>query len=156
MTYLALLTLAAKLALWILLLVFGIQTYRKFELWSLRWLAIYLVLSVPLGFMGALMMRQTIDSMNSERVLFGWTQGQFVGVWENWEALVSEVSLLILGVLLLSDIASLLLKAGAEIEGKLLSRLLVIHDRNTAWGISMLILMLSSPGITVALYLHYV
>jgi len=153
---LGMLSYISYVALWTLVLVFGIWTYRRLKLRSLPWLGAYAVLSLVLGCFKPMITRQVVDGMVSQYVPpFGWSFGQFMATWHYADSFIAGVTKLLLGILILSDIAFLLSKVGVEVEGSFLNRFLAMRERSISLGIAMIVFMLSGPAITLALYIHY-
>ncbi len=151
------LTGVSKLALVILILSFSIWTYRRLKLRSLPWVGVYLIVPLILPISVAWMTGPVMDSMVSRGISpLGMSMGGFTSAWRQWHIFIRTLIDLILIVLVLSDIAFLLSKAGVEVEGKLLSKLLSVRERSTSFGIVITALMLVGPAIWLSLYFYYV
>lgn len=144
------------LVLWTLLLIFGVKTYRSCRLDSLPWLGIYFLVSFGSSFGSPLLTGQAIDSMAMDVPLFGWTLGELQVTLIHVRTFLWSSARLVLVVLVLSDIAFLLSKAGVAVEWGVLNRLIRVRERSTAWGLVMLIPLLLEPALSLVLYLYYV
>jgi len=128
-----------RLAIWVLLLIFGIKTYRSCKLESLPWLGIYIVASAGVGVL--------------------WTGVEHGTEWGRTWALqylgwfLSGSARLVVAILLLSDLQFVLSQAGAAMEGRFLSNLARVRERSTTWGIVMLVLLLLKAALGMTLYL---
>ena len=143
------------LVFWALLLFFGIKTYRSCRLDSLPWLGIYIIASFGVSLVSPSLTGQAIDSMAMGFPPFGWTLGEFHVTLAYGRAFFSNSAQLVLAILILSDIAFLLSKAGVAVEWGFLNRLIRVRERSTAWGLVMLIPLLLEPGLSLMLYLYY-
>ena len=152
----AILAVASQLALWGLLLAFGIWAYRKLKLRSLPWLGVYLALSVVLSFGTPILKMHIFDAAASRHAAdpFGWSLGQFAATWTYLEGFGVHLVKVIVAVLVLADIAFLLSKAGVDVEGKFLSRLLALREKTVPLGIAMIVLMVLGPGVGLTFYFH--
>ena len=129
--------------MWVLLLIFGIKTYRSCKLESLPWLGIYIVASAGVGvvWIGT----ELGDSTSMERGLP--LALQYLGVF------LSGSASLVVAILLLSDLQFVLSQAGIPVEGRFLSKLAKVRERSTTWGIVMLALLLLKAALGMGLYL---
>ena len=150
---------AAKLLSWGLIVAFGVWTYRRIDLRSLPWVGAYLAY---LGLVGAVLrpimspiMEQVVEGMDLGHVPFGWSLGEFMQIWNHGGMFMGALARLALVLLVMSDVAFLLSKAGVKVEGRFLSRLLRLRERSTAWGIVMVALMFLGSAIFLLLYLYY-
>ena len=100
-------------------------------------------------------MEQVIEGMGLEHVPFGWSLGKFMQIWQHGGMFMGALARLALVLLVMSDVAFLLSKAGVKVEGRFLSRLLRLRERSTAWGIVMVALMFLRSAIFLLLYLYY-
>jgi len=106
----AILAIVAQLALWGLLLAFGIWVYRRLKLRSLPWLGVYLALSVVLSFGTPLLKMHIFDAVALRHAAdpFVWSLGEFAATWTYLEALGANLVKVIVALLVLADIAFLL------------------------------------------------
>ena len=95
----------SRLALWSLILASGIWIYRKFKLNSLPWLGAYLVLSVTLSFATSVISIPIAESTIAQRFPPGWHPFAILGYWNRF---ITDLTQLMLGILILSDILFLL------------------------------------------------
>ncbi len=116
-----------RLALWVLLLIVGVEAYRRYELVSLPWLALYIVASF-----GVEVVWKALDVHD---IL--------------WAAFLHDATRLVLAILVLSDVLFVLSKANIAVEGRLWNKLIRVRERSTTWGIVMLILLLSSAALVL-------
>ena len=154
---------APTVALWVLLLIFGIKTSRGCKLESLPWLGVYIISTVGLALAWPVLMAQVVSSIQEaiqyrqgEGDPFGLTLGELQVTLAYCGTFFSNSARLVLGTLILADIAFLLSKAGAAMEGKFLNSLLRVRECSNTWGIVMLILLLSKAALGMMLYLYYV
>ncbi len=141
----------SRLALWSLILVSGIWIHRKFKLNSLPWLGAYLVLSVTLSFVTSVIPIPIAESTAAQRSPPGWHPAQFFAIWGYWDRFITDLTQLMLGILILSDILFLLSKAGIKVEGTFWNTFLAVRERSTILGIAMIIIMVSGPAISLLL-----
>lgn len=146
----------SKLAFWGLILSFGIWTHRRSPFRSLPWLGVYLVLSMLLIPVTPTITKRLVDGLIAQGASpFGWTIGQFMATWGYWRIFIASLTKLVLGLLILSDMAFLVSKGGVEAKGRFLNKLLAVRERSVPLGLVMIILMLSSPMTSLVIYLHY-
>lgn len=136
------------LALWSLILASGIWIYRKFKLNSLPWLGAYLVLSVALSFVTSMPPTPIAEHIAVQGPLPGWHPFALSGYWDHF---ITNLTQLMLGILILSDILFLLSKAGIKVEGTFWNTFLAVRERSTTLGVAMIITMVCGPAISLLL-----
>lgn len=141
----------SRLALWSLILASGIWIYRKFKLNSLPWLGAYLVLSVALSFAGSMIPTPIAERIIAQRFPPGWHPVQFFAISGYWNHFITNLTQLMLGILILSDILFLLSKAGIKVEGTFWNTFLAVRERSTTLGIAMIVIMVCGPAISLLL-----
>lgn len=131
------------LAIWVLLLIFGIKTYRSCKLESLPWLGIHIVASAGVGI-----------------VWFGTELGHGTSMERGLPSALPYLGVFLLGsarlvvaILLLSDLQFVLSQAGIAVEGRFLNKLAKVRERSTTWGLVMLVLLLLKAALGITLYL---
>jgi hypothetical protein len=144
-TALALPAALTHFALWALLLIFGVKTYRSCKLESLPWLGIYIVASIGVEVVWSAPGLSDSTYMD---------QG-FTFPLQALAGFMSGSARLALAILLLADFLFLLSRAGTSIEGALEERLVKVRERSATWGIIMLLLMLAKAGLGVILFLQF-
>ncbi len=158
-TALLILTVISTVLLWGLLIAFGVWTHRRFKLKSLTWLILYLVLPLvvtPLTASVAQSATEAIVASTKGVYPLGMSLGTLTATLAYWKTFTVTLAKVVLSILILSDIASVLSRAGIEVEGRFLNRLLRARAKSTSLGIAMIVLMLSGLAIWLPLYLYYV
>ena len=132
-----------NIAIWLLVLIFGIKAYRSCKLESLPWLGIYIVASAGVGvlWIGTGLGHSTSMEGGSTMAL------QYLG----W--FLSGSARLVVAILLLSDLQFVLSQAGIPVEGRFLNKLAKVRERSTTWGIVMLAPVLLKAALGMSLYL---
>lgn len=142
----------SSIALWGLLLAFGIWAYRKFHFRSIPWLGAFMVLALIMtvgGQLGNLYIRDhSPDEMNTLLHYFGngITLGTLMALFSYWAMFTSNLAYLILAVLVFSDIVLLLSNAGIEVKDKFGQRFISIRQKSTVLGVSVLLLKIVSSA----------
>lgn len=121
-----LLVLAPRLALWVLLLLVGVEAHRRYKLASLPWLALYIVASYGVEVVW--------EALGAHGILW---------------VFLHDAARLLLAILILSDVLFVLSKANIAWEGRLWDKLIRVREHSTTWGIVMLILLLSSAALAL-------
>ena len=146
----------AYFGLWGLGLAFGLWVHRRLKLRSLPWLGIYVLLSLALP-LGMALEKLWIDTATDLHVRpFGWSIGQVAAIWSYEKHFIGDLARLLLGLLILSDVAFLLSKTGIVGEGRISRGLLAVRERTIPLGIAMILSMLYIPATSLAMYLYYV
>ena len=154
------------LFLGILLLLRGTGKYREFEMRSLPWLGVYLIMATALGLSAPSMTKLLLDALfavdghsfdplGTQPGPFVWTPGEFMMVWSLLQSTMTSLVTLVVGGLVVADVVFLLKKTGSDIDRTVWSRLLPMRDSSAAWGIVMLLLAFSAPTVGFAFWLYY-
>ena len=158
MTLVMLVSVFSSIALWGLLFSSGLWAYRKFHFQSLPWIAAFLILTFILTFTAHWYNQYFMDhapkGIQNAAQFFGYTGslGNLVAMFSYLGRVISNLTYLMLALLVLSDIANLFLKSGIDITDTFGQRLVSLGQKSTILGIIMLTLKLMPTAIYIIIY----
>lgn len=130
---LAVLNIVIDILLWALLIWFAAWLNRdlKLGLRSVRWVAIYFLLSTTLGFITPIVLRSVVDG---SQIPFGLTAGTFLVTWKHATGILRGISLFILVAIVMSELAPVLGRNSSVSETSRADPLMQIRARVTSLG----------------------
>jgi hypothetical protein len=144
------LSLLLQAATWLLLLGFGVWSYRRLRLRSIPWLGAYALLAMPLGLVTPPLLGAIADRGGLPG---GWSPGEFLRTWISAETALRGLIGLLLALMVVSEIAGLLVRLCPGSERGIPSLLLAVRERPALLGVPLLALTLAGPVAAVLLWL---
>jgi len=130
----------SSVALWGLLLAFGYWIHRQCQFRSFPWLIAYFVCSLVFP----IAIRFGLELFISRGAFppGGGSLGNWVSELTYWQRFFSDMSLLLLVLLVVSDIWALLIQTRIEVGDSFWNHLLIVRNHSVMWGVAMLIVQI--------------